>query len=190
MYAYLHGLITLKEIGHAIIECNGIGFLIKISLNTYEKLKTNEKCLVYTYFQVREDAQILYGFAEESEKKMFELLLSVNGIGGNTALSILSALSVDEIKDAIGLEKVNVIKKVRGIGTKTAERLILELKDKMPVVHTTTSELTVKSTVRQEGLMALISLGFQKPVMEKRVDEILKQSPDISLEDLIKTALK
>lgn len=190
MYAYLHGLVTVKEISHAIIECNGVGFLIKISLNTYEQLKINEKCFVYTYFQVREDAQILYGFAEESEKKMFELLLGVNGIGGNTALSILSALTVDEIKEAIGLEKVEVIKKVRGVGAKTAERLILELKDKMPVVNATTSGSTIKSTVREEGLMALISLGFQKQAMEKRVDEIMKQLPDISVEDLIKSALK
>jgi Holliday junction DNA helicase RuvA len=190
MYAYLNGLVTVKELSHAIIECNGVGYFVKISLNTYEKLKINEKCLVYTYFHVREDAQILFGFAEESEKKMFELLLGVNGIGGNTALSILSALSVDEIKDAIGLEKVEVIKKVRGVGAKTAERLILELKDKIPFHHATTSGISSKSTIREEGIMALISLGFQKQVMEKRVDEILKHSPDISVEDLIKTALK
>lgn len=190
MYAYLNGIVKIKEISHTVIDCNGVGYFVKISLNTYEKLILDEKFLVYTYFQVREDAQILFGFAEESEKKMFELLLSVNGIGGNTALSILSALSVDEIKEAIGLEKVEIIKKVRGVGAKTAERLILELKDKMPTIQVSSAGSNVKSSVREEGLLALISLGFQKQVMEKRVDEILKQYPDIAVEELIKTALK
>ena len=192
MYAYLKGIITHMDASSAVIDCNGVGYNIKISLFTYNKLILNEPALIFTHFQVREDVHILYGFIEESEKKMFELLIAVNGVGGNTALAILSALNVHEIQEAIITGKSELIKKVRGIGQKTAERIVLELKDKIDATAVKTSEQAgvQNNQIRSEAILALTSLGFQKSVIEKRVDEILGSNPQISLEELIKISLK
>lgn len=193
MFAYLKGIITYKDVSSAIVECNGVGYSVKIALSTYNLLILDQETLIYTFYQVREDAHVLYGFIDEKEKKMFEMLLNVNGVGGNTALAILSALSVGEIQDAISSGKVEIIKKVRGIGQKTAERIVLELKDKIETTSRMINDSsdTISSTsVRSEAVSALTSLGFQRIVIEKRVDEILKQNPTIGLEELIKLGLK
>jgi Holliday junction DNA helicase RuvA len=194
MIAYLKGKLVHKEPTHVIIEVNGIGYQVGISLHTFSEIKDKEDIRLATYLHVREDAQILYGFATESEKHMFQLLISVNGVGPNTALVVLSYLPPEELKSAIVHENAAALQAVKGIGGKTAQRLILELKDK---VKRETLEETpgipglMRNTMRQEALTALVTLGIGKAQAEKSIDALLKRSGGtITLEELVKQALK
>lgn len=195
MIAYLSGRLVFKDPTYVIIDVGGIGYQVKISLQTYSKIKDEEQIRLLTFLHIKEDAHTLYGFKEESEKRLFLLLISINGVGPNTGLMILSSLSTDEIEQAILSGDVGTIQAVKGIGAKTAQRIILELKDK---IGKSTSELTaplgfLKSSnkIREEALQALITLGFSRAVAEKNIAQVLKKTTgEISLEDLIKASLK
>ena len=194
MIAYLKGKLVHKEPTHVLIEVNGIGYQAGISLHTFSEIKDREDIKLFTYLHVREDAHILFGFATESEKQMFQQLISVNGVGPSTALVVLSYLSPDELKSAILHENATVLQAVKGIGGKTAQRLILELKDKLKketLEETPGIPGTTRNTMRHEALTALVTLGISKVQAEKSIDALLKRSGGvISLEELVKQALK
>jgi Holliday junction DNA helicase RuvA len=178
-----------------IIDVNGVGYEVKISLNTFTRLKDQKHCKIYTYLNIREDAHILYGFYDLNEKLLFTQLITVSGVGPSTAIMMLSSMNVNEIQDAIAMEDVSLIKSVKGIGTKTAERVILELKDKIKKGITgdkmTDVSMPQINLLKNEALGALITLGFQKSQAEKSIHSILKNAnKDITLEEVIKLALK
>ncbi|MBC6366626.1 Holliday junction branch migration protein RuvA [Algoriphagus sp. AK58] len=195
MIAYLSGRLVFKDPTYVIIDVSGIGYQVKISLQTYSKIKDEEQIRLHTFLHIKEDAHTLYGFKDEEEKRLFLLLISINGVGPNTGLMILSSLSTEEIEQAILSGDVGTIQAVKGIGTKTAQRIILELKDK---IRKSTTELAtplgfLKSSnkTREEALQALITLGFPRAVAEKNIAQVLKKTTgEISLEDLIKASLK
>jgi holliday junction DNA helicase RuvA len=194
MIAYLKGKLIHKDPSHAIIEVNGVGYQVNISLNTFAEIKDKEDIKLSTYFHVREDAQVLFGFASEAEKQMFQHLISVNGVGPSTALVVLSFLPPSELKSAIVREDAAALQAVKGIGGKTAQRLILELKDKLK--RESAEEMPgntglVRNTVRHEALSALVTLGIAKSAAEKSIDAVLKKLGNtITLEELVKHALK
>lgn len=195
MYDYIKG--TLVEINPAvaIIEACGIGFKILISLQTFSTIEKNlgQETKLFVYHHLREDDESFFGFADKEERSIFELLITVSGIGPNSARMILSSLSCEELQNAIIGEDVNKIKSIKGIGIKTAQRVIIDLKDK---IITGTSTKNVNSLIinnnpiKKEAASALILLGFAKQNVEKALDSILKTSPDIQLEELIKKSLK
>jgi Holliday junction DNA helicase RuvA len=192
MIGYLKGKLAFKDPTFVIIDVNGVGYEVKISLYTFSKIKNEESCLLHTHLHVKEDSQTLFGFSEVAEKSIFLQLIGISGVGPNTALMINSSLTVDEIKSAIVDEQVGVIQKVKGIGSKTAHRIILELKDKLKREgFEGGTTVAASSSKRSEALSALITLGINKAVAEKGVDRMLKtHGDDISLEDLIKQVLK
>jgi Holliday junction DNA helicase RuvA len=193
MIAYLKGKLVHKEPTFVILDVNGVGYQVSISLNTFSEIKDREDLKLVTYMHVREDAHILYGFVNEAEKQMFLYLISVNGVGPNTALVVLSYLPPNELRSAIVREDAAALQAVKGIGGKTAQRVILELKDKLrkdPIEEGGKPGL-VHNTMRHEALTALMTLGITKSAAEKSVDSVLKLSGNtISLEDLVKQALK
>ncbi|HLU88185.1 MAG TPA: Holliday junction branch migration protein RuvA [Cyclobacteriaceae bacterium] len=197
MIAYLQGKLVVKDPTVVIVDIHGIGYEVKISLNTYSKIKHEEQVMLLTFLSIKDDAHTLYGFKEESEKKMFLDLISISGVGPNTGLMILSSLNPEELEQAIVNEDHVSIQKVKGIGSKTAQRIVLELKDKikkeaiLDASKTETGFLYKNNKIKQEALQALVTLGFTKTVAEKNIDSILKKSgPEISLEELIKASLK
>ncbi|MBS1487623.1 MAG: Holliday junction branch migration protein RuvA [Bacteroidetes bacterium] len=194
MIAYLKGKLVHKEPTHAIIEVNGIGYQVGISLHTFSEIKDREDIQLATYLHVREDAHILFGFATEAEKQMFQMLISVNGIGPSTALVVLSYLPPDELKSAIIHENTAALQAVKGIGGKTAQRLILELRDKLKKDSIEDSSVISgisRNTLRSEALTALVTLGIGRVQAERSVDALLKKTGGaISLEELVKQALK
>ncbi len=194
MIAYLHGKVAELEPTHIIVDCGGVGYLAKISLQTYSVLKDQSTVKVHTYLQVREDAQVLYGFANKSEMILFEQLISISGVGGNTALMMLSSLSAEEIIYAIQHGEEHTLKKIKGIGAKTAGRIVLELRDKLKagtVPALLNEKLSSSSHKKEEALSALQTLGFTKQTMSKRVDGIIKEKgEEVSVEDIIKIALR
>ncbi len=192
MYAFLEGVLESLNPASAIINCNGVGYEIAISLNTYTVIKDQQKCRLLTHLVVREDAHILFGFATESERVLFRHLISVSGVGANTARLILSSLTPNEVSDAIVNGKVAILQKVKGIGGKTAQRIIIDLKDKLVKVSGIQDILdTPHNTNKEEALSALILLGFNKALAEKTIDKILQdEGGSISVEQLIKNSLK
>lgn len=192
MIGYLKGNLAFKDPTFVIMDVNGVGYEVKISLYTFSKIKDLESCLLYTHFYVKEDAQTLFGFSDKEEKSIFLQLISINGVGPNTALMINSSLTVGELKNAIANEEVGVIQKVKGIGSKTAHRIILELKDKIRKEgYDVGTAMVGSNSLRHEALSALLTLGINRNMAEKGVDRILKShGNDISLEDLIKSVLK
>ena len=192
MIGYLKGILAFKDPTFVIMDVNGVGYEVKISLYTFSKIKNLESCLLHTHLYVKEDSQTLFGFSDKGEKSIFLQLIGISGVGPNTALMINSSLTVSEIKNAIVNEEVTVIQKVKGIGSKTAHRIILELKDKIKREGYESGTSMVESTSkRNEALSALITLGINRTMAEKGVDRILKNHGDeISLEDLIKFVLK
>ncbi len=192
MIGYLKGILTYKDPTLVIVDVNGVGYEVKISLYTFSQLKDMDSCLLYTHLQVRDDAHTLYGFFNREEKDAFLQLISISGVGANTALMINSSLTVEELKRAIVQEEVAVIQKVKGIGNKTAHRIILELKDKVQKEGLTVGmPMSGGDTLRSEALSALLTLGITKSIAEKSIDGILKKyGSDISLEELIKLVLK
>ena len=191
MIAHLNGRMVEKSPTFAIIECNGVGYHVHISLNTYSKLGSEESCKLFTELIVREDAQLLYGFNDLAEKRLFQLLISVSGVGPATALLVLSSAEPMEIEQAILSGNAAWFKGVKGIGPKSAQRIIIDLKDKVSKenIHSEFS-LTVDNTLKNEALSALVNLGFNKNQAEKVIVKILNENTDYQLEDVIKIALK
>jgi len=191
MIAQIKGKLIDKTPTYVVIDCGGVGYEVKISLNTFSQIGEGEMCLLYTHFVVREDAQLLYGFKETSERELFRLLISVSGVGSSTAMMILSSLSPSETKHAILNSDVNTLKSVKGIGAKSAERIIIDLRDKIGKVDSgETISLQSNNTVKDEALSALVMLGFSKKPAEKALDKFIKTGDDFSVEELIKRALK
>lgn len=189
MIAQLRGKLIEKNPTEVVIDCNGVGYAVKISLNTFSSLGNDEAIMLFTKFIVREDAQILYGFNDKIEREMFEHLISVSGIGPNTAMIMLSSLIPSEIAAAIQQEDVPVIQSIKGIGAKTAQRVIIDLKDKMLKMNISSENLFASNnTNRFDALTALISLGFDKKTAEKALDKV--DTGDNEVEELIKKALK
>jgi Holliday junction DNA helicase RuvA len=191
MYAYIDGKLAFKSPAYVIIDAGGIGYQINISVNTYAKLGDAERCRLYTWLHVKEDAHTLYGFFDEGEKRLFVHLISVSGIGPNTARMMLSSISPEEIQTAIVKGDVSVIQRIKGIGPKSAQRLILELQDKLRKDGPDTL-ISVPSvqTAKDEALSALVMLGFVRNAAEKVLDQEIKKQPDQNVEQLIKAALR
>lgn len=195
MIAYIKGKLALKEPTHVIVDVGGMGYHVNISLNTFGQIKDEESCHLHTFLHVKEDAHTLYGFKTSGEKELFLHLISVSGIGPSTGLTMLSYLSPEEIKSAIVNEDVHVIQGIKGIGNKTAQRTILELKDKLRKEGFEPSEGQfsgeTNNTLKREALSALLTLGINKNVAQKSIDSVLnKSSNTINLETLIKQALQ
>lgn len=207
MFAYIEGKLIHKEPTYAILDVNGIGYEIKISLNIYSLLEDNNnkdifhqgRCRLYTYLQIKEDGHTLYGFPNIEDKQLFMTLISVSGIGANTAMLMFSSLSSEEIQEAIIHGNVATIQSVKGIGSKTAQRVILELKDKIQkTMGQPLPDLSAQSNsgkqerrqIREDAILSLIALGINKNMAEKNIDKIMKKNTDIKLEELIKFALK
>lgn len=194
MIHYIKGEITFKSPTFIVVETGGIGYKVNISLNTYAQIEKLERVKILTTFLVKEDSQTLFGFADDAERQLFSLLLSVSGVGPSTTQVMLSSMAPDEIKSAIIGEDVSAFKKVKGVGPKTAKRIILDLKDKILKdggdVISLTPASAVDNTMRNEALMALVGLGFSKIPAQKALNKILKEQKDIStVQDLIKAGL-
>ncbi|WP_312790823.1 Holliday junction branch migration protein RuvA [Sphingobacterium sp.] len=191
MYEYFNGKLAYKAPTHVVLDVSGIGYYVHISLYTFSQIKDQENCKLFISLQVREDSHTLYGFATEGEKKLFENLISVSGIGPNTGRMILSSNTPDEIQSAIVNGQVALIQKIKGIGPKTAQRLILELQDKLKKQGFEALATPIQSqSIPDEALSALVMLGFNKAAAEKVLNAILKTENDLSVEDMIKLALK
>lgn len=195
MIHYLNGKLAIIDPTYAVIDVGGVGYEVKISLSTYSALKGLATAKVYTHLHIKEDAHTLFGFAEMSEKKRFLDLISISGVGPTTGLMVLSSLSPEELQSAIVHEDVRTIQGVKGIGLKTAQRIILELKDKMKKEGLLEKSIELipadRNTLRDEALSALTTLGINKSAAEKTIALILKESGhQIKLEELIKQALK
>ena len=197
MIEYVRGELAELSPATAVIDCNGVGYAANISLNTYSAIQGKKTCKLFIYEAIREDAYVLYGFADKQEREIFLLLISVSGIGGNTARMILSALSPSELVSVISAENANLLKTVKGIGLKTAQRLIVELKDKIKTVGmaggTTSAGMLLQSAnaeVQEEAVAALTMLGFAAAPSQKVVLAVLKEEPEAPVEKVIKLALK
>ena len=192
MIEYIKGTLAELNPTEAIVENNGIGYSTLISLQTYEEIHGKNEVKLYIHHYLREDEELYYGFATKDERHLFRLLISVSGIGAATARMMLSSMSSDEITNAIQTENINKIKSIKGIGLKSAQRLIIELKDKVGKISGETPSLPglASNTVMEEATTALVMLGFAKPNVNKVLSAIVKEKPDMSLEEMIKIALK
>lgn len=194
MFDYIKGTVTELTPAKAVIECGGIGFDIQISLQTFQALQNKESAKVYLYHYLREDDEQFYGFATKDERELFILLIGVSGIGVGTARMMLSSLTDEEIRQAILAEDVVRIKSVKGIGLKSAQRVIIDLKDKIVKGGGVDNVISVaiggNDALVQEATTALVMLGFTKPNINKVLPAIIKKKPDIKIEELIKEALK
>ena len=191
MYAFISGKVAEKTPAYVVLDNHGIGYFINITLNTFTAIGEKEEVKLYTHTQILEDAHNLFGFYSQKERDLFELLISVSGVGCNTARLILSSLTVSELSNAIANDDAKTIQSVKGIGTKTAQRIVIDLKDKLKKIDVQTEIFSApNNTIRTEALSALTILGFNKAAIEKALDKILKQNPDASVEALIKEALK
>jgi len=191
MIDFIKGEIREISPTFVVLENNGIGYFVNISLNTYTKMSEVSNCLLYVYEAIREDSYQLYGFAEKEERQMFMYLISVSGIGANTARVMLSSLTSGEIKNAILQNNVALIKSIKGIGLKTAERLIVDLRDKVGKLSEADKNVDfVDNTIKEEALSALVLLGFPRAKVEKTINTILKENSSLRVEELIKESLK
>lgn len=191
MIAHIQGRLIEKTPTEVVIDCSGVGYHINISLHTYSLLPATENVRLYTYLQVKEDAHTLFGFMEKSEREIFKLLLSVSGIGAGIARTMLSSLDPKQIIQALAVGDVGTIQSIKGIGSKTAQRAILDLKDKVLKVYDL-DEVSVSenNTNKDEALSALEVLGFNKKLAEKAVEKVVKENPGANVETIIKSALK
>ena len=191
MITHIQGRLVEKNPTDVVIDCNGVGYFINISLHTFSEIPPNENVKLYTHLQVREDAHILYGFSSIAEREIFRLLISVSGVGASTARTMLSSLAPDQVLDAISKNDIATIQSIKGIGAKTAQRVILDLKDKILKVYGLTSISAGSSnTNKNESLSALETLGFNRKLAEKVCDKIVNENPQASVEIIIKQALK
>lgn len=190
MITQLKGLLVEKYPTHLVIDCHGVGYEVNISLHTFGQLKNQDSIKIYTHLQIKEDAHILYGFITELERSIFRLLISVSGIGSSIARTMLSSLTPEQVQNAIVSEDLNRIKSVKGIGLKTAQRLIIELKDKIKNLYGIEQIHTkLNNTTKEETLSALEVLGYSRRVSEKVIDNLIQSDPESSIETLIKLAL-
>tara|TARA_Y100001978_G_C23625773_1_gene400809 strand:- start:468 stop:1046 length:579 start_codon:yes stop_codon:yes gene_type:complete len=190
MITHVKGRLVEKNPAFVVIDCNGIGYLLRISLHTYSQIEEGESCMLHTHLSIKEDAHTLYGFAEREERELFRYLISVSGVGPNTAQMILSSLSPADAQQAILNENVSLLKSVKGIGGKTAQRIILDLKDKLSKQGIVVDQPFVKhNTTREEALSALTMLGFSKNTIEKVIDKELQKGA-LEVEELVKRVLK
>jgi Holliday junction DNA helicase RuvA len=192
MFEYIDGKLTFKCPTYIVVETGGIGYHINISLNTYSCLGDAERCKVYTWLHIKEDAHTLYGFADEGERRLFLHLISVSGIGPNTGRMMLSSITPTEIQTAIVNGDLTLIQRIKGIGAKSAQRLVLELQDKLKKEGTgSLIAAPLNNTVREEALSALMMLGFTRQPAEKAIDAVVKNGGlDLTVEQMIKNALK
>lgn len=191
MITHIQGRLVEKNPTDVVIDCNGVGYFINISLHTFSELPTSENVKLFTHLLVREDAHTLYGFSSVAEREIFKLLISVSGVGASIARTMLSSLAPEQVLDAISLNDIATIQSVKGIGTKTAQRVVLDLKDKILKVYGLSSISAGSSnTNKNEALSALETLGFVRKQSEKAVDAIVKENPQASVEMIIKQALK
>ncbi|MDC1162186.1 Holliday junction branch migration protein RuvA [Tenacibaculum sp.] len=191
MITQIRGRLVEKNPTYVVVDCNGVGYLLHISLNTFSKLPENENVLLYAHLSVREDAHTLYGFYNKTEREVFKLLVSVSGVGPSIARTMLSSMTSEEIQQAIASENVPVIQSVKGIGAKTAQRVIVDLKDKiLKTFELDEVSVVQNNTNKEEALSALEVLGFARKQADKVVNNILKETSDASVELLIKQALK
>ncbi|MBQ0735184.1 Holliday junction branch migration protein RuvA [Aquimarina celericrescens] len=191
MITHIKGRLIEKNPTDVVIDCGGVGYLLHISLHTFSLLPEGELLQLYTHLQIKEDSHTLFGFVEKSEREIFKLLISVSGIGASTARTMLSSLHPDQIKEAIASNDVATIQSIKGIGAKTAQRVIIDLKDKILKVYNIDEVSVLQSnTNKDEALSALETLGFNRKLAEKAIDRVLKQSPKETVENIIKQALK
>lgn len=192
MYEYISGKIAELAPAYAVIDVGGVGYYINISLETYSAIEQRESAKLYTHYIVREDAQLLYGFATKVERELFRLLLGVSGVGGNTARMILSTYSPGELQSIINTENAVLLKNVKGLGLKTAQKIIVDLSGKLTALDIAESRevTTADNAAKDEALEALVMLGFGKGVAEKALRAVLKDGPDASVESLVRLALK
>lgn len=191
MIAQVQGRLIEKNPTDVVVDCHGVGYFLNISLHTFSQIPDQENIRLYTQLLVREDAMTLYGFSSKEERSVFNLLLSVSGVGASTARTMLSSLTPMQVRDAIVSEDLTVIQGVKGIGAKTAQRVILDLKDKIIKLYgEETSGVVSSNTNRNEALSALETLGFARKIAEKACDAVLKSAPSASVEEIIKIAFK
>jgi holliday junction DNA helicase RuvA len=195
MIAFLKGKLVHRDPTHVIIDVQGVGYQLQISLQTFSEIKEQENVMLHTHLNIREDAHVLFGFSSPAEKKLFQQLISVNGVGPSTAIVMLSYMNTSELKSAIVREDAVSLQSIKGIGGKTAQRVIIELRDKLKKENWEETQPAISlgshNTMRNEALSALLTLGLPKAAAEKSVDTVLKKSGNtITLEDLVKQALK
>ncbi len=191
MITHIKGKLVEKNPTEVVIECNGVGYFINISLHTFSKIGNDEMLLLYTHLQVKEDSHTLYGFIDRLEREIFRLLISVSGIGASTARTMLSSLSPTQVKEALASGDVATIQSVKGIGAKTAQRVILDLKEKvLKIFDMEEVPVVARNTVKDEALSALETLGFNRKTAQKVVESIIKSNSEVTVEDTIKLALK
>lgn len=198
MFDYLRGLLAELTPTYAVVECGGVGYIVTISLQTYTQLEGREEAMVYVHHVVREDAEILYGFADRAEREIFRLLIGVSGVGGGTARMILSTYTPSELSNIISSENAVLLKNVKGLGLKTAQKIIVEIKDKVIGIEggTKTAQkeilgnLSSSNEAYNEALQALSMLGFGKAASEKVLRKVVKENPTAEVETLIRLSLK
>ncbi|GAB7255596.1 Holliday junction branch migration protein RuvA [Polaribacter sp. OB-PA-B3] len=191
MITQVRGRLVEKSPTEVVIDCNGVGYLLHISLNTYTALPADENIVLYTHLSIREDAHTLFGFINKTERAVFKFLISVSGVGPSIARTMLSSMTSEEIQQAIASENVKLIQSVKGIGAKTAQRVIVDLKDKiLKTFDIDEVSVTASNTNKEEALSALEVLGFQRKQSDKIITAILKEHADASVEKIIKLALK
>lgn len=191
MITQIRGKLVEKNPTEVVVDCNGVGYLLHISLNTFSALSNDENVILYTHLSIREDAHTLFGFINKTEREVFKLLISVSGVGPSIARTMLSSMTSEEIQNAIASENVRLIQSVKGIGAKTAQRVIVDLKDKiLKTFDIDEVSVTTNNTNKDEALSALEVLGFARKQSEKIVNAIVKEKPDASVEVIIKSALK
>ncbi|NBC81781.1 MAG: Holliday junction branch migration protein RuvA [Bacteroidetes bacterium] len=191
MIDFIEGHLIEKSPAHVVIQSGGIGYFVHISLFSYSQLEKKEQSKVYIYEIIREDAHLLFGFVTKAERNIFELLISVNGVGANTARMILSSLNPDEVRSAIASDNTGAFQNIKGIGAKSAQRIIVDLKDKITKESAEHDLISMPNNrIKEEALSALVMLGFVKKSAEKVIDNIIRSESSIALEDLIKKALK
>ena len=191
MITHIRGKLVEKNPTYVVVEAGGLGYFLNISLNTFSQLPDDESVFLYTYLSVKEDSQTLFGFTTKIERELFKLLISVSGVGPSIARTMLSSMSTDEIKHAIATGNSDVIQSVKGIGAKTAQRVIIDLKDKILKTFSIDEvSVPLSNTTKEEALSALEVLGFMRKHAEKVIDKILVSDANLKVEQLIKMALK
>ena len=191
MITHIKGKLVEKNPTYAIVDCNGVGYFLHISVNTFGKIPDQESVFLYTHLSIKEDSNTLYGFANKLEREVFKLLISVSGVGPSTARIMLSSMVPEQIQQAIATDDVATIQSVKGIGAKTAQRLIIDLKDKILKTYQIDEDFAAtNNTIKDEALSALEVLGFSRKQVEKLIQKLIQETPDTTLENIIKQALK